>query len=306
MPAICSSFPAGSFALGLPACLLTPQLLPRRATTRRFSGAFTSVDHFGWPNKVHRACLGHLLPHARKTLLYKHRPPLRLSATLPPKQPDSTDAIVTARRLTHTTTSLFLTSRRLIFGSLELFHRCISRSLLPIPSLRVQRVGLSAQHLARPRRHRQVVMADLYPTYSRQYQRQDSGAAPQYQLAGGSSISGIMYPPQLTAQTSVVDDQQQQQQSSPIPNEGSNSPVSQPTSSPKQESPTAQKTDGMPQQPAKPQATFLTKLYAYVSPSRSRFSRSSRAFSRAHSQSPRATRESPHDTLGSGRRAHHC
>ncbi|KAI0092769.1 HSF-type DNA-binding-domain-containing protein [Irpex rosettiformis] len=74
-----------------------------------------------------------------------------------------------------------------------------------------------------------------------------------------------MYPPQLTAQTTVVDDQQQQQQqSSPIPNEGSNSPVSQPSSSPKQESPTAQKTDGMPQQPAKPQATFLTKLYALL------------------------------------------
>ena len=145
-------------------------------------------------------------------------------------------------------------------------------------------------------------MADLYPTYSRQYQRPDSTAAPQYQLAGGSSISGIMYPPQLTAQTSVVDDQQQQQQqSSPIPNEGSNSPVSQPSSSPKQESPTAQKTDGMPQQPAKPQATFLTKLYAYVLP---------RVVCvceliPAPPQSPRASRKPPHDSLGPGGRAHY-
>lgn len=119
-------------------------------------------------------------------------------------------------------------------------------------------------------------MADLYPTYSRQYQRQEAGHT-QYQLAGGSSISGIMYPPQLTAQPTVVDEQQQQQSQqqqqqqqqhqqqqhpSPIQHDGSHSPASQPTSSPKQDSPTAQKPDGMPQQPAKPQATFLTKLYA--------------------------------------------
>lgn len=109
-------------------------------------------------------------------------------------------------------------------------------------------------------------MADLYPTYSRQYQR-DPGHT-QYQLAGGSSVNGgIMYPPQLTPQPTIIDDQQQQQQQqhqhqSPIQHEGSNSPASQPASSPKQESPTAQKPDGMPQQPAKPQATFLTKLYA--------------------------------------------
>ncbi|KAI0684172.1 HSF-type DNA-binding-domain-containing protein [Cytidiella melzeri] len=104
-------------------------------------------------------------------------------------------------------------------------------------------------------------MADLYPTYSRQYQRQDHNT--QYQLAAGSSISGVMYPPQLTQSQSTLHDDSQQ--SSPIPQEGSASPISQPSSSPKQDSPTAHKSDAtISPQPTKPQATFLTKLYALL------------------------------------------
>ncbi|THG98564.1 hypothetical protein EW026_g3640 [Hermanssonia centrifuga] len=102
-------------------------------------------------------------------------------------------------------------------------------------------------------------MADLYPTYGRQYQRQDS-AHQGYQLAAGSSSSGIMYPPQLLTQSSIVDDHSSANQH----DSNSQSPISQPNSSPKQESPTASKPDGMPQQPSKPQATFLTKLYALL------------------------------------------
>lgn len=105
-------------------------------------------------------------------------------------------------------------------------------------------------------------MADLYPTYGRQYQRQDTNGHSHYQLQGGSSNpSGVMYPPTLVTQSpAVVDDPP-----SPTNNDAeSNSPDSQSASSPKQESPTGQKQDGMPPQPTKPQATFLTKLYAYV------------------------------------------
>lgn len=114
-------------------------------------------------------------------------------------------------------------------------------------------------------------MADLYPTYGRQYQRQDSSHS-HYQLAGGSSTSpGIMYPPQLLTQTAAVaDDQSQTQQTSQASptqqqhEHDSVSPASQTASSPKQESPTGPKSDGVAPQPSKPQATFLTKLYASV------------------------------------------
>lgn len=107
-------------------------------------------------------------------------------------------------------------------------------------------------------------MADLYPTYGRQYQRQDTNGHGHYQLQGGSSNpSGVMYPPTLVTQQSssaMVDDQP-----SPTNNDAdSNSPSSQTASSPKQESPTGPKQDGIPSQPTKPQATFLTKLYACV------------------------------------------
>ncbi|TCD71316.1 hypothetical protein EIP91_011087 [Steccherinum ochraceum] len=99
-------------------------------------------------------------------------------------------------------------------------------------------------------------MADLYPTYGRQYQRQDSTSGPSYHLQ--SSSSNVVYPPQLiTSQTALSDDQP-----SPSHDASSQSPSS---ASPKQESPTAPKSaDGLPQQPAKPQATFLTKLYALL------------------------------------------
>lgn len=103
-------------------------------------------------------------------------------------------------------------------------------------------------------------MADLYPTYGRQYQqRQDNASQQPYHLQGSSN--GLVYPSQLITsnQPTVSDDH-----SSPTHHDSSSqSPTSQ---SPKQESPSAPKQDGIPQQPAKPQATFLTKLYAYVLP----------------------------------------
>ncbi|KAH8106219.1 HSF-type DNA-binding-domain-containing protein [Cristinia sonorae] len=96
-------------------------------------------------------------------------------------------------------------------------------------------------------------MADLYPTYGRQYQRQDSS----YHLQPSTTSSAIVYPPQLiTSQPALADDHP-----SPSHDASSNSPTS---ASPKQDSPTAPKSDGLPSQPAKPQATFLTKLYALL------------------------------------------
>lgn len=112
-------------------------------------------------------------------------------------------------------------------------------------------------------------MADLYPTYGRQYQRQDAQHT-HFQLQGSSSSNGgVMYPPTLVTQPApaattspaAADDQQP----SPTANDNeSNSPESQSAASPKQDSPTGSKQDGMPPQPTKPQATFLTKLYACV------------------------------------------
>ncbi|THH33791.1 hypothetical protein EUX98_g407 [Antrodiella citrinella] len=101
-------------------------------------------------------------------------------------------------------------------------------------------------------------MADLYPTYARQYPRQDTSSQQQqsYHLSAQSS-SQIVYPPQLiTSQPALPDDHD-----SPSHDASSHSPSSH---SPKQESPTATKSDGLPSQPAKPQATFLTKLYALL------------------------------------------
>ncbi|OBZ77061.1 hypothetical protein A0H81_03562 [Grifola frondosa] len=94
-------------------------------------------------------------------------------------------------------------------------------------------------------------MADLYPqTYPRQpYHRPDQ----QYQLPTPTSL---VYPPQLLpSQSSIPEDQS--------PSSDAHSPQRQ-SQSPKQESATVQKQDGAPQQPAKPQATFLTKLYALL------------------------------------------
>ena len=139
------------------------------------------------------------------------------------------------------------------------------------------------------------LMADLYPTYGRQYQRQEQS---QYQLAPGSSSSGIMYAPQLLTQPAIVDDNQSQ---SPTQHEASSqSPASQQNASPKQDSPISSKPDGgMPQQPTKPQATFLTKLYACVQILRVR------GAANPSLQLARAAGKPPHDSLGPCRRAHH-
>ncbi|KAI0080768.1 hypothetical protein K474DRAFT_1657613, partial [Panus rudis PR-1116 ss-1] len=92
-------------------------------------------------------------------------------------------------------------------------------------------------------------MADLYPTYGRQFQqRQDSQS---YVPAA----SNVQYPPQIVTSQPNDDHNTDQHDSD------SQSPTA---PSPKQESPTAQKQDGLQQQPAKPQATFLTKLYALL------------------------------------------
>ncbi|EMD40560.1 hypothetical protein CERSUDRAFT_111157 [Gelatoporia subvermispora B] len=101
-------------------------------------------------------------------------------------------------------------------------------------------------------------MADLYPqTYSNRqpYHRQDSG---QYPL---SSNPGIVYNQSLLSQPSLQNDQQQ---AAPHDAHSESSQRQSESQSPKQESPPAQKPDGAPQQPAKPQATFLTKLYALL------------------------------------------
>ena len=114
-------------------------------------------------------------------------------------------------------------------------------------------------------------MADRYPTYSRQYQQRTD----QYTLAPGSATSGVMYTPQqLLTQPSIVDDHPAPTQAPAPPQHdaSSQSPSSQ-NASPKQDSPISSKPDAIPQQPSKPQATFLTKLYAYVLFSRSRCAR---------------------------------
>ncbi|GBE79308.1 hypothetical protein SCP_0205060 [Sparassis crispa] len=100
-------------------------------------------------------------------------------------------------------------------------------------------------------------MADLYPqTYTNRqpYHRQDS--AQQYSLSANSTI---VYPTQLlSSQSALPDDQNNNQHEA-----HSQSPQRQ-SQSPKQDSPPAQKPEGASQQPAKPQATFLTKLYALL------------------------------------------
>ncbi|KAI0786358.1 hypothetical protein C8Q75DRAFT_268833 [Abortiporus biennis] len=121
---------------------------------------------------------------------------------------------------------------------------------------RLPRVSLSSSSL--PSFADFLPMADLYPTYghgnrSAYAQRQD---APQQSYHLQTSSTSIVYPPPLITnqQPPMSDDHSPNHHDSP-----SQSPTSQ---SPKQESPSAPKSDGMPQQAAKPQATFLTKLYA--------------------------------------------
>ena len=102
-------------------------------------------------------------------------------------------------------------------------------------------------------------MADLYPpTYnSRQptYHRQEQS---QYPV---QSTQGIVYPQLLnTSQSSAVSDDQQP----PSPQEAQSASPTRDSDSPKHDTPPAQKSEGtaQQQQAAKPQATFLTKLYA--------------------------------------------
>ncbi|KAI0723368.1 HSF-type DNA-binding-domain-containing protein [Earliella scabrosa] len=97
--------------------------------------------------------------------------------------------------------------------------------------------------------------ADLYPQSPypprQSYPRPDS----QYNLAASSAI---VYPPSLLPSQQSISDPQPTADSPT----GSPSPES---SSPKQDNASASKADGAPQQqPAKPQATFLTKLYALL------------------------------------------
>lgn len=101
-------------------------------------------------------------------------------------------------------------------------------------------------------------MADLYPpTYnSRQpaYHRQEQH---QYSV---QSTQGIVYPQLLnTSQSSAVSDDQQ----ASSPQEAQSASPARDSASPKHDTPPAQKSEGtQQQQAAKPQATFLTKLYA--------------------------------------------
>ncbi|EPT02890.1 hypothetical protein FOMPIDRAFT_1029188 [Fomitopsis schrenkii] len=104
-------------------------------------------------------------------------------------------------------------------------------------------------------------MADLYPPIynSRQptYHRQEQ---PQYSV---QTTQGIVYPQLLnTSQSSAVSDDQQ----APSPQEAQSASPTRDSASPKHDTPPAQKSEGntQQQQAAKPQATFLTKLYALL------------------------------------------
>ena len=93
-------------------------------------------------------------------------------------------------------------------------------------------------------------MADLYPTYSNQFPPRQ----PSYSQSS-SAQNNLYAPPQIVTSQPVSSDDH--------PNGHDDDSQSPTAPSPKQESPTASKPDGL-QQPAKPQATFLTKLYASV------------------------------------------
>ena len=140
-----------------------------------------------------------------------------------------------------------------------------------------------------------AMSADLYPqsTYA---QRTSYPARSDQSYPPLSNPSTLVYPPTLI-----------QPSSQSIPEgQSTDSPSQSPardSQSPKTENATVPKQDGAPQQqPAKPQATFLTKLYAYV------FRRVllSPALPRSPPpKPPRTAREPPHDPVGSSRRAYH-
>ncbi|TFY58930.1 hypothetical protein EVJ58_g6101 [Rhodofomes roseus] len=102
-------------------------------------------------------------------------------------------------------------------------------------------------------------MADLYPqTYSNRqttYHRQDQ----QYPV---QNTQAIVYPQLLNTQSAPVSDDHQ----SPSPQDTQSASPTRDSDSPKHDTPPAQKSENTPQQQqaAKPQATFLTKLYALL------------------------------------------
>lgn len=107
-------------------------------------------------------------------------------------------------------------------------------------------------------------MADLYPqTYSNRqqpYHRQDNHQ--QHQQYSLTANPGLVYPPPLlTSQPALQDDHSPQSTS---PHDAQSQSPSRDSQSPKHDTPPAQKPEGAPQQAAKPQATFLTKLYALL------------------------------------------
>lgn len=104
-----------------------------------------------------------------------------------------------------------------------------------------------------------AMSADLYPQSA--YPSRSSYPARSDQQYSLSNPSAIVYPPQLLpSQQSIPEGQSTDASSHPSPRD---------SQSPKEEDPSVPKPDGAPQQqPAKPQATFLTKLYAYVHPTR--------------------------------------
>ena len=122
-----------------------------------------------------------------------------------------------------------------------------------------------------------AMSADLYPqsAYSARPSYQQRADQP-YQL---STPSSVVYPPQLL---SSQQQQPQQPQTSSLSdaqsahsNEAHSQSPQRESQSPKQEdNASIPKQEGAPQQqPAKPQATFLTKLYAYVLFDASRYMR---------------------------------
>ena len=127
----------------------------------------------------------------------------------------------------------------------------ISLSLL-LPSLPPLLLYLT-ESAAQSRAVSLVMSADLYPqsAYAPRSSYQ-SRPDPSYQL---STPSNVVYPPQLMPSQPPLSD--------PQTPDASNNPSPRESQSPKQDSASPPKQDGnAQQQPAKPQATFLTKLYA--------------------------------------------
>ncbi|CCM06712.1 uncharacterized protein FIBRA_09002 [Fibroporia radiculosa] len=103
-------------------------------------------------------------------------------------------------------------------------------------------------------------MADLYPqTYSNRqpYHRQDPPPQQSYSL---SNTASLVYPPPLLSSVP----QPLHDDDPPSPRDAHSQSPSRDSQSPKRDTPPAQKSDPAGPQTAKPQATFLTKLYALL------------------------------------------